>query len=73
MEYLIAAAFFGCLGGWLAKRKNRNPYKWGFFCALFPVLALVALAFQPYLCPKCGRKLSNAAGRKRECSTCGSF
>lgn len=70
---LMVALASGLAGALLAKRKNRNPVLWGMFGFLMPVLALVVLAFSKYLCPQCGRALSNANGQARTCSGCGKF
>lgn len=69
MEALIPLAFV-VLTGWLAARKNRNRWTWGLF-GMFPIFALLILAFMPYLCPKCRQSLSNKEWENRTCPTCG--
>lgn len=67
----FAMLFWGVVVGLLARRKNRNPWGWGVAGALSWILALLVLAFMPYVCPKCGRDLSNAEGKADRCPNCG--
>ena len=67
---LIAALFWAVVVGLLAKRKNLNPIGWGIAGALSWLIALIILAFMPYVCPKCGDKLSNADAKSGSCPSC---
>jgi hypothetical protein len=69
---LIAALFWAVVVGLLAKRKNRNTLGWGVAGALSWPIALLILAFMPYVCPKCGGKLSNVDAKSGSCSSCDS-
>jgi hypothetical protein len=66
----IICLFFGIIVGLLAKRKNRNPWLWGFGGALSWLIALLALAFLPYRCEAGTHDVTNAEGRKKICPTC---
>jgi rubrerythrin len=70
---LIWGLIWGVVVGFLAKRKNRNPWGWGVAGALTWLIALLILAFMPYKCPKCGQSLSNKQSKNKKCPACGSF
>lgn len=70
---LIWLIILGLASGFLAKRKNRNPWGWGIAGALSFFIALIILAFLPYKCPNCNQSLTNKQGREKSCSSCGSF
>lgn len=62
------------LVGYLASRKNRSFGGWFLFSLLCTFLvALLFLAFRPFLCPDCPQSLKNAEWKRRECPRCGSF
>tara|TARA_R110000851_G_scaffold9382_1_gene34958 strand:+ start:732 stop:986 length:255 start_codon:yes stop_codon:yes gene_type:complete len=67
---LIAALLWAVIVGLLANRKNRNPIGWGIVGALSWLIALVVLAFMPYLCPKCKQKISNKDAKAGVCQNC---
>lgn len=75
---LIVFFVFGVLPGVLgailaamfAARKNRNPWAWGIFGALFCVPTLIVMAFMPYLCPVCQTPISNKQARDGVCPNC---
>jgi len=54
----------------MAKRKNRDPWAWGFIGAFFCLPTLVILAFMSYLCPKCKNPISDDEWRQKECPRC---
>ncbi len=62
--------FLAVVVGLLAKRKNRNPIGWGIAGGLFFLIALLILAFLPYLCPKCKQKISTTDAKAGNCSKC---
>jgi hypothetical protein len=66
---------FGLLFGLLAQRKNRNPYAWGILCGfpimfVGPILGAIALAFVPYLCPKCQKPMATRQWKQGKCPHC---
>jgi hypothetical protein len=78
--FVVSAAVFGPLSGWLAGRRDRNPVVWLVFGALLGPLALVLLWFAPpgrcsmcdtpvrgwaSICLACGGPLTGAAGARR--------
>lgn len=67
---LIGGLFWAVVVGLLAKRKNRNPIGWGIAGALSWFIALIVLAFMPYLCPKCKHKISNKEAKAKVCQNC---
>lgn len=74
MEITVALAIIcAVIAGLLAKRKNRNPWVWGFVGALSLLGALLVLAFMPYKCPKCDQSLTNDQGKKNICPNCRSL
>lgn len=68
---IVGSIFMAVLVGLLAKRKNRDPIGWGIAGATSWAIALVVLAFMPYLCPKCGQKISNKEATSGVCPNCG--
>jgi hypothetical protein len=66
----VAILFFVVLTGSLAARKNRSALAWGLF-GLIPLIALLVLAFMPYLCPKCKHSITNKEWKNRTCPHCG--
>lgn len=57
--------------GFMAARKNRNPWAWGLIGGLFCLPGLLVLAFMSYVCPICKRDLTNDQWSKRTCPECG--
>jgi len=70
-SFLISYAIAGTIIGFLAARKNRNPWAWGLTGGLFLILGLIVLAFMPYLCPKCEQPITNTEWKNRICPRCG--
>ena len=71
--FLPGFIFWGIIVGLLAKRKNRNAIGWGIAGGLSWLIALLVLAFMPYICPRCEKDLSNDDGKKGHCPSCGDF
>ena len=67
---LFVCIFFGFVVGFLAKRKNRNPWLWGFAGAMSWLISLLALAFLPYRCAKGEHDLTNAQAKTNDCPGC---
>ena len=67
---LLPMLIFGVIVASLASRKNRNTVAWGIAGALSLVIALLVLAFKPYLCPICKREISNEDAKKGHCPNC---
>ena len=67
---MVMMAVFGVLTYALARRKNRLAIVWGIFGAFFPVIALLILAFVPYLCPNCSKPLTNEEFAAKSCPRC---
>lgn len=67
---LTVMVFWAVVVGLLAKRKNRNPWLWALFGALSWVIALIVLAFQPYLCPHCREGIRKSEYKNDVCPYC---
>lgn len=67
---VIASLVWSVVVGLLAKRKNLNPWAWGFAGAISWVIALVFLAFQPYRCAKCKRAVAKSSITANGCAVC---
>lgn len=70
---LLAMLVWAVIVGSFARRKNRNPWGWGLLGAFSWLIALVVLAFFPYLCPQCGGSVSNEDAKRQACPTCGAW
>ncbi|HUT60940.1 MAG TPA: hypothetical protein VNA25_24090 [Phycisphaerae bacterium] len=67
--------YFGAafIVGKLAKRKNHSETAWALVGGLVFAPALVVLAFEPFLCPKCGLPLTDTQWKNKTCYRCDSF
>ncbi len=45
--YNAISVVIAIIAGFIAKRKNRYPFNWGFFTFLFPPAILILLALKP--------------------------
>lgn len=66
----MAALFWAVVVGLLAKRKNRNPIGWGIAGALSWLIALIVLAFMPFICQKCQNNITNEEAKISNCGHC---
>lgn len=68
---IVLYGVFALIIGSMAARKNRNGWAWGLIGGLSVIVGLLVLMFMPFLCPKCGRALTNAEWNEKKCPTCG--
>ena len=67
---LGAMLFWDLIVGFLAKRKNRNPFLWGIAGTLSWLIALVILAFLSFICKNCDAKVSKEDAKSGSCPNC---
>ncbi len=67
---LGAMLFWALIVGFLAKRKNRNPFLWRILGALSWLIALIILAFLSFVCKNCGEKVSKEVAKTGSCPNC---
>lgn len=70
LSRLIAMLIWGVVLGFLAKRKNRNPIGWGIAGAMSWLIAVLVLAFLPFLCPKCQERITKEEAKSDRCPHC---
>ena len=67
---ILVCLFFAVVVGALAKRKNRNPWLWGFAGAMSWLISLLALAFLPYRCETGEHDVTNEQAKEKICPAC---